>query len=71
MRTDSSIGNCQTNIKSTSIKFTNINSPNYPSFTPITNECVQKIVVPEDRIINIWFPSVAIKESESNNEYFD
>ena len=43
-------------------------SPNYPSFTAVNRECIQKIVVPDDRIIVIWFPSVNIKESESNNE---
>lgn len=45
-----------------------IHSPKYPSFLQVNSECVQKIVVPDDKIINIWFPSVSIKESESNNE---
>lgn len=36
---------------------------------PVTTECVVKIVVPDDEIINIWIPSISMKESESNNEY--
>ena len=37
-------------------------------FTPVTTECVVRIMVPDDEIINIWIPSITIKESELNNE---
>jgi hypothetical protein len=44
-------------------------SPGYPSFTAVEQECVLTIIVPDDKIINIWIPALKIKDSESNNEY--
>ncbi len=37
-------------------------------FTPVNTECFVRIMVPDDGIINIWIPSIAMKESELNNE---
>lgn len=31
-----------------------ISSPNYPDYTIVKNECIQRIVAPSDQIIRLW-----------------
>lgn len=45
-----------------------IQSPNYPNYLSISNECVTKIVAPADKIVKIWVIQIDIKSSDSGNQ---
>jgi hypothetical protein len=45
-----------------------IQSPNYPNYLSISNECMVKIVAPVDKIVKVWVIEIDIKSAESGNQ---
>ena len=45
-----------------------IQSPNYPSYQSISDECIVKIVAPADKIVKIWIIEIDIKTAETGNQ---
>ena len=44
-----------------------ISSPNYPTYTIVTNECTRRIVVPNNKVINVWAINDMKSEDTSTN----